>query len=252
MPKYSQVFLKNTKTAQNIVLEFEKHTPYDKKILEIGPGKGILTQYLIKKYPQYWAVEIDKNMVEFLREKFKGIKIINTDILKYEISDFSYFIGNLPYHISTKITEKIVSNKKFRVGVFMFQKEVAKKIVADESKTEYGYLSALVNINNETKYLFDVYKTEFSPKPLIDSGVVLIKSKEQKIQKNEFEKYKKFISMAFSHKRKTLINSISLSSDIDKNIIIKKLNTIPPQTRAEELPPKKLFELAMNFYNDKT
>lgn len=247
-PKYSQVFLKNNSIAQKIVdifIEIAK----ENEILEIGPGKGILTQYLYPYYKEkYTAVEIDPSMVEILTQKFEGIKVINEDFLRLDENKItqSYICGNLPYHISTAILEKIINLKRFKAAVFMFQKEVARKIVAKPNNKEYGYISALINIVAETQYLFEVSKHNFEPVPKVDSAVIRIEIKKDKPNEETFQKYQKFISKAFSHKRKTLINSIFLSTKIPKDKIIELLKQtgISPLIRAEELPPYELLKIS--------
>jgi len=248
MRKYSQVFLKNREIAQDIVREFETLAPKNKKIVEIGPGKGILTEFLFNDYrDNYTGIEIDPCMVDIIKSRFNGIKIINRDFLESDIDDdISYFTGNLPYHISTAIIEKLLSNKNFESGVFMLQREVSRKITASEKSSDYGYISALVNLAADTEYLFDVSRNNFYPVPAVDSGVISIKIKKNRITADEFKKYKKFISAAFMHKRKTLVNSISLSRNIKKEEIldiIKKEN-INENVRAEELSPQILYRLS--------
>ncbi len=251
MRRFSQVFLKNYHIAQKICCCFEEISG-NNDIMEIGPGKGILTQFLYPRYQKlYTGVEIDLEMVKILVEKFEGIKIINSDFLKLNTSEIkqSYFCGNLPYHISTAILEKIMELENFKAAVFMFQKEVAKKIVSSYKDTEYGYLSALINIKAETQYLFDVSRHNFNPIPEVDSAVVLIKCKKEKIPPEVFKTYRKFISAAFSYRRKTIANSLSLSFSKSKNEIedILSKSGIKPTLRAEELPPDKLLQLSYLF-----
>lgn len=250
-PKYSQVFLKNASIAQKIADVFTSIAK-EHEILEIGPGKGILTQFLFKNYKEkYLGIEIDPSMVEILKKKFEGIKIINQDFLKLNEEEItqSYICGNLPYHISTAILEKIINLKKFKAAIFMFQKEVAKKIVAKPKNKEYGYLSALINIAAKTEYLFDVLRQNFEPIPKVDSAVIKIEMKEERLTEDLFKRYQKFISKAFMHKRKTILNSLTLSTNIDKEKIaeILKKTNIPLLKRAEELSPQELLEISKNI-----
>ncbi len=251
MRKYSQVFLKNQRIAERICLHFEKIAG-DNEIMEIGPGKGILTQFLYPKYKNlYTAVEIDANMIKILLDRFDGIRIINSDFLKLNPSEIKqrYFCGNLPYHISTAILEKIMELKNFEAAVFMFQKEVAKKIVSSHTDKEYGYLSALINIRAQTKYLFDVSRYNFEPVPDVESAVVLIKSKKEKISDEAFKIYRRFISSAFSYRRKSLVNSLSISLSKSKNDIAQILSGLglDLNIRAENLSPAKLLEISNYF-----
>ncbi|MEF3280922.1 MAG: 16S rRNA (adenine(1518)-N(6)/adenine(1519)-N(6))-dimethyltransferase RsmA [Elusimicrobiota bacterium] len=251
MRKFSQVFLKNRAIAEKIVKCFETLVASCNKITEIGPGKGILTEFLFKKYGQnYTGIEIDPIMIDILKRKFKGINLINSDFLQIDQNLLSsYFIGNLPYHISTAIIESLISFNNFKLGIFMFQKEVAKKIVSKPKETGYGYISALINLLAHTEYLFEVSRKEFEPVPEVDSAVILIKINNNQITPDEFENYKKFISMAFMHKRKTLINSLHLSLNKDKKTITEKLiaKKLTENTRAEELSPLQLYDISKSF-----
>ncbi|MCX7905479.1 MAG: 16S rRNA (adenine(1518)-N(6)/adenine(1519)-N(6))-dimethyltransferase RsmA [Elusimicrobiales bacterium] len=251
--KYSQVFLENVNIAQKITDIFSTEAK-DNTIVEIGPGYGALTQFLYPKYlEKYIGIEIDPYFVDIIKKKFKNIKIINKDFLKIneEYLTQSYFCGNLPYHISTAILEKVIKLKNFKTAIFMFQKEVAKKIIAKPFDNNYGYLSALINILCDTEYLFEVSKKNFKPIPKVDSAVLKIKIKDKIPNEEEFFTYQKFISAAFAYKRKTLINSLSLSLKLNKTIITEIINNfnLKTNTRAEELSPQELFELSYKFKN---
>lgn len=250
-PKYSQVFLINKNIAERIC-EIFSSIANNNPIIEIGPGMGILTKFLYPKYQdKYTAIEIDPKMIEIIKKQFSNINIINSDFLKLndEILNYSYFCGNLPYHISTAILEKIINIQNFKAAVFMFQKEVAKKITASVSDSEYGYLSALINITCDTEYLFNVSRYDFKPIPKVDSAVVKIIKKDKISDNDNLKNYQRFISAAFRHKRKTLLNSLSLSLKINKKIItdILRNKKLSLNIRAEEIPPQILFELSMDF-----
>lgn len=249
MVKYSQVFLNNKNIAQKIVNSFNsivKNT--NQTVIEIGPGKGVLTEFLLNHYKNFYAIEVDPRIVEYLKENFKNINIINQDFLKTDLNQFNdaYFIGNLPYHISTAILEKLIEYRDFKGGVFMLQKEVCEKIVATPQNKNYGYLTALINFNNRAEYLFNVSRHNFSPVPKVDSAVISI-IPEEKHNYEEYIKFKKFISHAFRHKRKTLINSLKLSSnEYQKEQLIKifeKFN-INLNVRAEELDTEMLYRIS--------
>ncbi len=252
MRKYSQIFLKNKNTAQKIVKIFYKNISPENKIIEIGPGKGILTEYLLEKYKDnYLAIEIDPLMIEKLKNKFALINIINRDFLEIDLDELkiSYFIGNLPYHISTAIIEKLLEYDGFKYGVFMLQKEVCEKITAKSGNSIYGFISALTQIKCDVDYNFTVSRFEFLPIPKVDSGIITLKIKDKSIRGKEFKRFKNFLSIAFRHKRKTLLNSLHLSTTIDKKEIISvlKRHNLNENTRAEELSSQKLFELFCDF-----
>lgn len=250
MRKYSQVFLKNKDIAQKITQYFIQIAGKN-PVVEIGPGKGVLSCYLYPYYLDlYTAIEIDPAMVEIMKSKFPQIKIINRDFLDIEESQINsgFFCGNLPYHISTAILEKVINFTCFQAAVFMFQKEVAKKIVAEPHDPQYGYLSALIKIRADTEYFLSVSRYNFEPVPEVDSAVVVIRSKTN-ISPERFEIYRRFISAAFMYKRKTILNSLSISFKTSKDELIWRLENagINPSSRAEELSPQVLFELSEKF-----
>ena len=160
----------------------------DKEILEIGPGSGNLTTYILKKHPKkVYVVEKDNDLVLLLKDKFNNeIEIINDDILKvYEnkISDKELIVfGNLPYNISTEILSKWIINMNTKIWftslVLMFQKEVADRIIAEPNTSKYGRLSILSNWKLNIKKIIDIKPQSFSPRPKIDSSLLLFTPKE--------------------------------------------------------------------------
>ena len=161
----------------------------NKEILEIGPGSGNLTTYILKKNPKkIYAIEKDDDLTLLLKEKFDDeIEIINEDILKiaeYKISDQKLTVfGNLPYNISTEILSKWITNIStnfwFDSLVLMFQKEVADRIIADYNNSKYGRLSILANWKLNVKKIIDIKPQSFSPRPKIDSSLLLFTPKEK-------------------------------------------------------------------------
>ena len=152
---------------------------YD-NILEIGPGMGILTKYLLKKRPTTHVVEIDKESVEYLTVHFLNLaeRIISKDFLKINLSDYFgnnqvAIIGNFPYNISTQIVFKTLENRH-QIPEFtgMFQLEVARRIAQKEGSKVYGILSVLTQAFYDVEFLFSVPPTVFNPPPKVDSGVL--------------------------------------------------------------------------------
>ena len=160
----------------------------NKEILEIGPGSGNLTSYILKKQPKkVFVIEKDDDLALLLNDQFNNeIEIINNDVLNVsenEISDNLLTVfGNLPYNISTEILSKWILNMNTNVWfenlVLMFQKEVADRIIAKSNSSEYGRLSILSNWKLNIKKIIDIKPQSFSPRPKIDSSLLLFTPKE--------------------------------------------------------------------------
>ncbi len=225
-------------------------------IVEIGPGKGILTEELIKHSQNLILVEIDTELFKELQQKFTGIKIINRDILECDFStDFFQnkyrLIGNLPYYITSQILFKIFDNYKSVTDVLiMIQKEVAERIVARPSTKEYGILSVFAQFYSNPVILFNVSKNVFRPKPEIDSSIIHLKIKNEiPLNKIEEEAFRKIVKTAFNQRRKTLKNS--LQNLFNENEIVRKEKFFALDfdfsKRSENLSLDDFIYLAKNF-----
>ena len=203
---------------RNIIKEIVSITKIkDKKILEIGPGTGNLTEYILEKKPNsITVIEKDDNLCQKLFLKFKDkIEIINNDVLKEELdficsNDKFTVFGNLPYNISTEIICRWVLNLKetywFDELILMFQKEVADRIIAKENTSDFGRLSILLNWRLNIKKVFDIGPNSFSPKPKINSSVLHF------TPKNEFKKFKdsrniEIVTKTFFNQRRKMIKN---------------------------------------------
>lgn len=230
-PKKSlgQHFLNDISIAKKIV---ESLSPCQ-NILEIGPGTGILTQFLLKKNNNLKLVEIDNESVNFLILELKINKsiIYNQDFLNLDLSkifennNFSV-IGNFPYNISSQIVFKIIENRKLIPEMCgMFQYEVAERICENEGSKKYGIISVITQAFYETKLLFEVPNNFFSPPPKVNSAVILLKRKKNlKIDCDE-KLFFKIVKLSFQQRRKTLRNSlkqINLSDNLREHIIFDK------------------------------
>ena len=224
--KFSQNFL----IDKNIVKKIANLIPNKKlNIIEIGPGDGKLTDEILTHNPLHLTlVEIDKDLITGLEhryQKFKQVKIINEDILKYQIKEkYDIAISNLPYNISSQILAKItVLDNSPKKMVFMFQKEFAQRLL--ESKL--NSLNSLVNCFYEISFNFHVGKKCFRPIPKIDSSIVsFYKKKEPLIEMNEIENYINFKRKLFSHKRKiikNLLKDYNIGNKFDLSIRIEDL-----------------------------
>jgi len=197
------------------------------EIVEIGPGTGNLTDYLIKKNPKkIFVIEKDKDLSKNLLNKyFDKAKVINEDILKffnYEIfNKNTIIIGNLPYNISSQILIKFILDDKFkfRALIFMFQKEMANRILAQVNSKDYGRLSILSNWRFEIKKLFDIKPSSFFPRPKVESSLLLFKDKTQKFHLKDSKNLEKITRILFNQRRKKIKKSINYIFKNNSNIL---------------------------------
>lgn len=202
--KYGQNFL----IDKNILKKISNLIPSNNlNIIEIGPGDGKLTDYIIETNPKkLWIVEIDQDLVPNLDSKYKklkNVKIIKMDFLKFSISEkFDLILSNLPYNISSQVLEKIcLLKEKPDYLIFMFQKEFAERLLSKKLNS----LNALVNCFFDIELNFNVGKYCFRPIPKVESSVVFFKRRtESLLKKKETEQFIIFKRNIFSHKRKTL------------------------------------------------
>jgi len=211
--RLGQHFLKDLNIAQKIVAPIVFDTYKD--VLEIGPGTGVLTDFLLQKKGNVYAIEIDEKAVTFLEKRFPQLKnkIITGDFLKLDIAkNFKNplaIVGNFPYYISSQILFKTLAFRNqvpFFLG--MFQEEVARRIVASNNNKKYGILSVLTQTFYFVEYLFKVTPQCFYPPPKVFSGVIVLRRKENfKLGCNE-DLYFKVVRLGFQQRRKTLRNSL--------------------------------------------
>ena len=186
----------------------------DKTILEVGPGTGNLTSFIIKKKPKkIFVVEKDENLVNYLEETFKNqLTIINDDVLK--INESSLFkskvtvFGNLPYNISTEILSKWITNSVedlwFDNLILMFQKEVADRIIAKFDTSNYGRLSIISNWKLDVEKICDIKPECFSPRPKIDSSLLFFSPKKDFFKIKNPKNLEKVTRIFFNHRRKMI------------------------------------------------
>ena len=223
-----QHFLKDESIAQKIAdtLNLEG---YD-EVLEIGPGMGVLTKYLLDKPVNTYVIEIDTESVVYLEENFPKLKgkIIAKDFLKYninEVFDGKQFaiIGNFPYNISTQIVFKALEYRH-QIPEFagMFQKEVAERICEKKGSKAYGILSVLAQAFYDAEYLFTVDENVFIPPPKVKSGVLRLRRKENYTLPCSEKLFFTIVKTAFQQRRKTLRNSLktlNLSDNLREDTI---------------------------------
>ena len=251
--RLGQNFLVDKNIAKKIVKSAD--ISFSETVIEIGPGKGVLTEELLLKSKKIIAVEIDKKLSEELIEKYrnqKNIKIINMDFLKYNPPKKPKlkFVANLPYYISSAIIEKILHLNNWDTAVFMIQKEVADRLKSQSNSPDYGVLSVACQIFCSVEKMFNVPGTCFHPKPEVTSTVVKLKRlKKPRIKKNEEKKFFEIVRSAFLHRRKTLLNSLCLELKNDKKKLEEKILQagISPLCRAETVSIDEFVKLSKVF-----
>ncbi len=251
-----QNFLKD----QNIINKISSSiNPSNKDlVIEIGPGSGALTKELVKKDTNIICFEIDNRLESTLKELEKNnnnLKVIFKDFLSININDYIdkdkyeklYFIGNLPYYITTAIINKIINETTPFEIVIMIQKEVADRFNAKPNTRDYGSISVFLQYNFDIEKICDVSKNCFEPVPKVDSSVIKFKSiNKYKDKVKDEQKLYKLIKDSFTHKRKNLRNNL-INYDKDKiNEILKKYNK-DLTTRAESLSIDEFIDISNNI-----
>ena len=211
-------------------------------ILEIGPGRGILTDLLVDK-GNLLAVEKDKWLAVVLKQKYtERAKIIEADILDFDIPPIDVIVANLPYSISSPILFRLFDFKWER-AVLMFQEEFANRLVARPGSKTYGRLSVMANHYVETKKLFKVSKTAFQPQPKIHSQVVHLVRRDPDYKLDDFDTFDKVVRSIFTHRRKKIRNCLKLNF---KDIDLDDLENM--DERAEVLEPKEIAVLSNKIF----
>ena len=221
-----------------------------KKVLEIGPGMGVLTKYLLEKPIETFVIEIDTESVEYLEAHYLKLRgnIISKDFLKYNLNEVFNgepiaIIGNFPYNISSQIVFKTLEMRD-QIPEFsgMFQKEVAERICEKEGSKTYGILSVLTQAFYNAEYLFTVHENVFNPPPKVKSGVLRLIRKENYELPCDEKLFFSVVKQAFNQRRKTLRNSLKsfINSDILKENSIFDL-------RPEQLSVERFIELTQKI-----
>lgn len=233
-------------------------------IVEIGPGTGVLTKYLLYKGINLTVVDVDNESIAYLKEHFqiehaskinetKSFTVKEADFLKFDLNTLFHgeqfaITGNFPYNISSQIVFKAIENRDL-VPEFtgMFQKEVAQRICEKEGSKAYGIISILTQAYFDAEYLFTVGPEVFNPPPKVDSGVLrLIRKKNYQLPCNDAT-FKRIVKLAFNQRRKTIRNglkSLGLPDEITKDPLFQK--------RPEQLSVEAFIELTLMIENNLT
>jgi 16S rRNA (adenine1518-N6/adenine1519-N6)-dimethyltransferase len=211
---FGQHFLTNEGIAQRIADSLQMEGA-PQRVLEVGPGKAMLTKYLLEKDYELKCVEADADMVDYLQANFPALhgKVIFEDFMKLNLETVFggepfHLIGNFPYNISSQIVFKMVEHRSTVPQlVGMFQKEMAQRIIASPGGKDYGVISVLTQAFYEGKYLFSVSNGNFNPPPKVQSGVIRLWRKELPLGCDE-ALFRKVVKQAFSQRRKMLRNTM--------------------------------------------
>lgn len=231
----------------------------DDVVLEIGTGIGTLTIELAKRAKRVIAIEQDSKICEILAKRLKNeriynVELINDDALKVDFPKFNKIISNLPYQISSPITFKLL-DYDFDLAILMYQKEFTERMNGEVGTKNYSRLSAMLYFKCDVEKLTYVSCESFIPKPQIDSTVVKLTPKENRIPDDEFNTYSKFSRALFQHRNKkirnALIDSRHIIGNVDKKVLKKRLNTIDDEKindylkkRVIVLTPEEILEVS--------
>ncbi len=235
--RYGQHFLVNKGVQQKIVAAIEEYVPEGHTLLEVGPGQGVLTQYLVEKNYDYKVIEIDEDMVSYLQTNLPSLKkeqLIFDDVLKVPAKKFFddkpfALVGNFPYNISTQLLIKMYENHDLiPIMVGMFQKEVADRVISKSNSKTYGITSVLLQSFYECKRLFNVAPGSFNPPPKVDSSIIALTLKKHEGFDCSPKKFKQVVKAAFQQRRKMIRNTLKQLIN-DEQILQDELFTKRPE-----------------------
>ena len=242
-----QHFLKDLGVAQDIAYSLSING-YN-AVLEVGPGMGVLTQYLIPLDIQTFVIEIDKESVVYLKKHYPELDnhLIEGDFLKLPLQEIFKepiaIIGNFPYNISSQILFKAIDHKDLIPEIVgMFQKEVAERVVSPPGSKKYGIISVLLQCYYDVEYLFTLDETVFNPPPKVKSAVIRLRRNDRDKLECDEKKFVQVVKTAFGQRRKTLRNALKSLNLVDKNTGSQYLSL-----RAEQLSVEDFMNLTTCF-----
>jgi len=250
--RLGQHFLRDPKVINTILAAAELSK--DDAVLEIGPGKGVLTMPLSQHVGRLIAVELDENLASRLQKQFvntPSVQIVRADILKVDLPVLVQdpalpnspdrplkILGNLPYSITSPIFEKILVWPGWQIGVFLIQREVAERIIAREGSRDFGILTLAVQLFADAEPICQVKPGAFSPPPRVSSSVLRLRRKRQPlVSHEEVAAFFDLAHGAFAHRRKTIANSLAFHTGKHRMEVEKWLahHRINPGCRAETI-----------------
>ena len=259
--KWSQNFLTDRNIARKIVEGLAIGTHED--VLEIGPGKGVLTEILLEQSQKVTAVEIDPSLCLYLKSKFdfkKGLSVIQSDFLDFNLEQLSpknppgyKVLGNLPYAVVSPILQKVFAWQGWSAAEFMVQKEVADRILALPGSKAYGILSISVQAKCLAQRLFNVSRGAFRPIPNVDSSVLKFHPLPNPfVGPAEEDVFFKVVRAAFGQRRKLMANSLASGLKIPLTKVYAALEMVglPAKSRAETVPVSDFMRLPPLLLDD--
>lgn len=247
LKRFGQNYLQDQNIIRKIISEIAPKE--NESIIEIGPGQGALTQYLIESKAKLTAIEIDKRVIDDLKIRFTDLNLLECDFLKLDLNQIAAssqqklrVVGNIPYNITSPILFKLFENNTFiNDAVFMVQLEVAKRMTAKMGSKDYGILSVLLEYFGKTKLAFKVSPNVFYPKPNVHSAIIHIYFNEIRNDSSFNSMFKSIVKSSFGNRRKTLKNSLSngIFAEVDFSLC-----GIDLSLRAEQLNIDDFIKLA--------
>ena len=240
--RFGQNFLIDDQIINRIVSTISPKKSDD--IVEIGPGKGALTFPLLEHLDKLSVIEIDRDLISFLKSKKQDkLTIYEADALKFDyglISNNLRIVGNLPYNISSPLLFRLLSSKNQIIDMtFMLQKEVVDRIVARHGSKTYGRISVMMQAFFEVESMFTVPKESFDPQPKIESAILYLKTRTNPLTENT-KLLEKIVKISFSQRRKTLKNCL-------KSILSQEQTKIDLSQRAEMLSVENFITLMKDY-----
>jgi 16S rRNA (adenine1518-N6/adenine1519-N6)-dimethyltransferase len=206
-------------------------------VVEIGPGRGALTEKLLHRADRVIAVELDPYLADHLHTRFPPLEVVHADVLSTDLAQWGRAViaGNLPYYVTSPILEKVLRLDFIR-AVFLVQKEVADRLAAAPGSRDYGFLTVQTAVFSHVRKLFEVKPSAFHPPPKVDSAVVLLEPRPPVVA--DPDAFLRFAGLCFRHKRKTLRNN--LAETYGKDLV----DAWPEaSSRAEQLSLEQLLDL---------
>jgi 16S rRNA (adenine1518-N6/adenine1519-N6)-dimethyltransferase len=245
--RFGQHFLKDTRVLDAIVDALGDIR--SRTVIEIGPGRGSLTDRLVERAGRLIAVELDRDLVAHLRVRYKGrdnVEIVQGDVLEMSLAELaggSYVLaGNVPYYITTPIIFHALEHRRPDVAVYLVQKEVAERLAAMPGEKQYGALGVNVQAYARVELIRHVSARAFDPPPTVESAVVRIVPRETAVIEESLESvYRTFVQAAFGLRRKQLVRVIRTAASLDAERALAVVTScgLDPMARPETLSPEQ-------------